>query len=379
MNRLKIVIAPDSFKGSLTAMQVAQAMAAGICDVDPTIETVLLPTADGGEGTMTSLVKATDGIVVTVFVQDPLGRKIEAQYGVLGDGETAVIEIAEASGVTRLQKRERNPFVASTFGTGELIAHALDGGLRKFIIGLGGSATNDGGAGLLQALGIQLLDKNSQELPRGGGALSRLQEIDSRHFDKRIAESHFVVACDVDNPFIGPEGASAIFGPQKGATTEMVVQLDENLQHFARQIEVLTGIALYDKKGAGAAGGAGGALQAFFSGDMQRGIDIVLQAMSFDQQIKDADLILTGEGKTDRQTLSGKTPFGVAQEAYRQRKPVILISGVIAEGSRSLIAPLFHEVHAVVGGAVSSKASMDNAGDFLRRKTREVIENYMRK
>lgn len=254
---MKIVLAPDSFKGSLTALQAAQAMAEGICNIDPTIETVLLPVADGGEGTMSSLVDATDGRIVSVVVQDPLGRQVKASYGVLGDEETCVIEIAEASGLTLLTEEEKNPLITSTFGTGELLAHALDAGLRKFIIGLGGSATNDGGAGLLQALGMKLMDANGSELALGGGALKELHAIDQRYFDKRISESDFLIACDVENPFVGPEGASSIFGPQKGATPEMAVVLDNNLTKFAALVEKLTGISLYGRKGAGAAGGAG--------------------------------------------------------------------------------------------------------------------------
>ena len=374
---MKIVIAPDSFKGSLTAMQAAQAMVDGIHDVDPKIETVMLPAADGGEGTMVSLVGATNGTIVSVVVQDPLGRDVKASYGVLGDGETGVIEIAEASGLMLLTDEEKNPFITSTFGTGELIAHALDAGLRKFIIGLGGSATNDGGAGMLQALGMKMLDADGVQLQKGGGSLHKLSKIDVSHFDKRIAESDFLVACDVENPFIGPEGASAVFGPQKGASPEMVVVLDTNLTKLASVVEELTGISLQARKGAGAAGGAGGAFQAFFPGDMKQGISVVLEAISFDEQIADADLILTGEGKTDSQTLSGKTPFGVAKVANREGKPIILISGALDEESRELVAPMFTELHAVADGTVSSKASIDNASHYLRLKTKRVMEDYL--
>ena len=326
---MKVIVAPDSFKGSLTAVQAAQAMAAGIRDADPSIETVLLPAADGGEGTMGSLVGATDGKIVSVIVQDPLGRKIEASYGVLGDGETCVIEIAEASGLMLLQENERNPLSYIDLWHRRIIVHALDAGLRKFIIGLGGSATNDGGAGMLQALGMRFLDENGVELARGGGSLGELHTIDMLHFDKRISESNFIIACDVENPFVGPDGASAVFGPQKGASPEMVDVLDRNLTNFANVVEKLTGISLHGKKGAGAAGGAGGAFQAFFPGEMKQGIDVVLDAISFDEHVNDADLVITGEGKTDCQTLSGKTPFGVAKVAQRKGKPIILISGAI--------------------------------------------------
>ncbi|HEX5565202.1 MAG TPA: glycerate kinase, partial [Sporosarcina sp.] len=209
---MKVIVAPDSFKGSLTAIEAAEAMAAGICDVNPDIQTVLLPAADGGEGTMRSLVDATKGEYVSVSVEDPLGRPIRATYGILGDGETCAIEIAEASGLMRLQEHEKNPHIASSYGTGELIAHALDNGYRKFIIGLGGSATNDGGAGILQALGMRLLNREGNELPKGGGGLEHIYSIDSVKWDARIAESEFLIASDVKNPFVGSEGASAIFG-----------------------------------------------------------------------------------------------------------------------------------------------------------------------
>lgn len=370
-------MAPDSFKGSLTAVQAAQAMAAGICDADPSIEIVMLPAADGGEGTMCSLVRATGGEIVSVLVQDPLGREVEAGYGVLGDRKTSVIEIAEASGLTLLHDDEKNPLVTSTYGTGELIVHALDAGLRNFIIGLGGSATNDGGVGMLQALGMRFVDEDGLELSSGGGSLGNLHAIDMLHFDKRISESTFLIACDVDNPFVGPTGASAVFGPQKGASLAVVNRLDANLTRLANVVEQLTGISLHGKEGAGAAGGAGGAFQAFFPGKIEQGIDVVLNAISFDKQIIDADLIITGEGKTDSQTLSGKTPFGVAKVAHEEGKTIILISGVLDEESRDLLTPIFNELHAITDGTVSSQESIAYASHYLRVKTKLVMENYL--
>ncbi|MCZ2258285.1 glycerate kinase [Sporosarcina sp. G11-34] len=373
---MKIIVAPDSFKGSLTAVEAAKAMEAGIKDYDSTIETVLLPAADGGEGTMSSLVGATDGRLVTVFVQDPLGRQIEASYGILGDEETCVIEIAEASGLMLLNENELNPLQASSFGTGELIFHALEAGYRKFIIGLGGSATNDGGAGMLKALGMKLLDQNGVELSPGGGSLGNLQAIDSTGFDKRVSESSFIIACDVENPFVGPKGASAVFGPQKGATAEMIELLDANLTKFANVVEKLNGNSLHAKKGAGAAGGAGGTFQAFFPCEMKQGISVVLKAISFDEHLQKADLVLTGEGKTDVQTLSGKTPFGIAQVAKREGKKVILISGALDEKSRVQLAPFFTELHAIADETVSAEDSMKQAYRYLRLKTKQTIENY---
>ena len=264
---------------------------------------------------MDSLIRSTSGTLTTHRVHDPLGRMINADYGVLGDNETCVIEIAEASGLMLVSEHERNPLLASSFGTGELIVHALDAGYRRFIIGLGGSSTNDAGTGMLKALGMKFLNRTGIELPQGGGALGELDSIDRTLFDKRIAECHFIIASDVENPLVGPKGASYVFGPQKGATNETVKLLDENLLNFANITEKITGIQLHNKTGAGAAGGAGGAFQAFFPSEMKRGIDVVLEAISFNNHIHDADLILTGEGKTDAQTFSGKTPFGIAEVA----------------------------------------------------------------
>lgn len=376
---MKVILAPDSFKGSLTAIEAAEAMAAGIRDVNTDIETVLLPAADGGEGTMRSLVDATEGRYVSVLVEDPLGRPISATYGILGDGETVAIEIAEASGLMRLQDNEKNPFIASSYGTGELIAHALDNGYRKFIIGLGGSATNDGGAGILQALGMRLLNIEGNELPRGGGGLEHISSIDSGNWDARIAESKFLIASDVKNPFIGSEGASAVFGPQKGAAPADVDSLDRNLRKFADAIETKTGIALHSKEGSGAAGGAGGAFQAFFNCEMRQGIDVVLEAIDFERHVKDADLIITGEGKTDLQTLSGKTPFGIAKVAHRIALPVILISGAVDEEGRDALTPLFTEVHAIMDGNMPVEDAIANAFDHLRKKTQKVMEAIIEK
>lgn len=371
-----MIVAPDSFKGTLTAQEAAEAMSAGIKDYDPSINAILLPVADGGEGTMRSLVSATNGKLVTCIVQDPLGRKIEACYGVLGDKETCVIEIAEASGLMLLEKNERNPLITSTYGTGELIRHALDAGYRKFIIGLGGSATNDAGTGMLRALGMKFLDRNGDELRQGGGSLADLAEIDSSQFDQRINESEFLIASDVQNPLIGPSGASAVFGPQKGATSEMVQKLDESLTNFANIVKGKTGISLHDEKGAGAAGGVGGALLAFFPSEIKDGIQVVLEAISFHQHLKDADLVITGEGKTDTQTLSGKAPYGIAKVAKEVEKPVILISGTVDENSKQNLRRIFTEIHAIADGTVSREQSIKHAAELLRRKTSHVINNY---
>ena len=375
---LKILIAPDSFKGSMTAIQAAEAMAEGVLEASPQSTPILMPAADGGEGTMAALVSATGGKTVEAIVEDPLGRKIAASYGVLGDQKTCVVELAEASGLTLLTEAERNPLLASTYGTGELITHALDAGYRKFIIGLGGSATNDAGIGMLQALGMKFLDIHGVELGPGTVALNGLSKIDLFGFDKRIMASRFLIASDVENPLIGPQGASAVFGPQKGATPEMVKQLDKVLTNFADIVERFTGMALHDKKGAGAAGGAGGALQAFFLGEMRRGIDLVLEAMDFEERLIDADLVLTGEGKTDAQTLSGKAPFGIAEVANRHGKPVILISGMVDRLDKEQLMPYFTEIYGLVDDGISPEESIENAYSYVKKKTEKAIRSFLK-
>jgi len=371
---LKIILAPDSFKGSLSAVEAAEAMAVGVRMADPRIQTILLPVADGGEGTMESMVKATDGSIVTHSVEDPLGRPVTAGYGVLDNQPVCVIEIAEASGLTLLSKEELDPLNASSFGTGELIRHALDAGFREFIIGLGGSATNDGGAGILQALGAKLLDKNGTPLLHGGQPLSELDVIDLSGFDPRIQESRFTIACDVDNPFIGPTGASAIFGPQKGATPEMVKELDHCLSVFADKIEAINGLSLHQVTGAGAAGGAAGIFLAFFPSKLHTGIDVGLEAVDFDKNIQTVDLILTGEGRSDHQTLSGKAPVGIAKAARRAGIPVVLLSGGIVESSLEELAPYFEKMYALADGSIPVEQVIRNAYDLLVEKTKFAIQ-----
>ncbi|MGX9135895.1 glycerate kinase [Rummeliibacillus sp. JY-2-4R] len=370
---MKIIVSPDSFKGSLSAIDAAKAMAEAIQKVDVKIETVLLPVADGGEGTLEPLVNATNGEINSVQVQDPLGRIITAEYGILGDGETCIIEMAKASGLTLLSQRERNPLITSTYGTGELILHALDAGYRKFVIGIGGSATNDGGTGMLAALGMKFLDANGNVLAKGAESLRDLVEIDSSKFDHRIKESQFIIACDVDNPLIGPNGATAIFGPQKGATCEMVKEIDFNLSHLADLIENITGIALHQMEGAGAAGGIGGAFLAFFPVQLKSGINVVMEAIDFKHHLQSASFVLTGEGKSDLQTLAGKAPIGIAKEAAKQQVPVALISGFIEEKSIAQLANYFIEIASVVNEQVSSKESIENASLHLKQRTYETV------
>lgn len=324
---MKVVIAPDSFKGSLSAPQLCAHIRKGVLRACPTARVVEVPLADGGEGTMTNLVHATRGTITEVVVSGPLGKPTQAAYGVLGDGQTVVVEMAQASGLPLLKKHEKNPLLATSYGTGELIRHALDAGYRRFIIGLGGSATNDGGVGMLRALGMRFLDSAGQPLAEGGAALAELAHIDDAMWDQRVREARFLIASDVTNPLCGPNGASAVFGPQKGATPEMVALLDRALGRFAEVVERKTGKAIRDLPGSGAAGGMGAALLAFMGAEMRPGIDVVLETVQFEQHIRDADLIITGEGKLDSQTLSGKVIAGVCQKAAQYGIPTVALCG----------------------------------------------------
>ena len=330
---MKIVIAPDSFKGSLTALQVAEAIEVGLRHVFPDAAIEKVPMADGGEGTVQSLVDATNGEILTARVLDPLGNPIDAQYGVLGDGITAVIEMAAASGLTLVPLDKRDPRVTTTYGTGELIRAALAHGCRKLIIGIGGSATNDGGAGMAQALGAQLLAASGEQIERGGGSLAKLNSIDLFELDPRIAETETVVACDVNNPLTGKQGASHIYGPQKGATPEMIEMLDANLAHFDKIVQRDLSKSVGKVQGAGAAGGLGAGLMAFLNASLKSGIEIVTEATELSKRFAGADLVITGEGQINFQTVFGKTPVGVAKVAKTHNLPVIAIAGSIADNS----------------------------------------------
>ncbi|NLT95326.1 MAG: glycerate kinase [Clostridia bacterium] len=364
----KIVIAPDSFKGSMSAMEVCDAVEKGIRAVLPTAAIVKVPMADGGEGTVETLVKATNGKIVKINVLDPLGNEVESKFGILGDGRTAVIEMALASGLTMVPLEKRNPLVTTTYGTGQLIKGALDYGCREFIIGIGGSATNDGGVGMAQALGVKFLDKNGQEIGFGGGSLRDLEHIDLGSIDPRIKESNFKVACDVDNPLCGPKGASYVFGPQKGATPEMVKILDENLLHLAEVINRDVGVKVENEPGAGAAGGLGAGLMAFCNARLKRGVELVIEATGLEEKIKGADLVITGEGQMDFQTAHGKTPYGVAQVAKKYNIPVVALVGSIGSGVDILYEKGIDAVFSITQGPMSLEECMKN-GNLLLEKT----------
>lgn len=334
---MRIIIAPDSYKGSVSALGVAEAMERGVLHIFPEAEIIKIPIADGGEGTVDALVTATGGQKLVQAVRGPLGDTIEAYWGVLGDGETAIIEMAAASGLPLIPREQRDPCQASTYGTGELMKAVLDKGLRKMIIGIGGSATNDGGAGMAQALGARLLDSQGQELQPGGAALIHLAAIDLTGLDPRLAETSIMVACDVDNPLCGLRGASAVYGPQKGATPKMVSQLDEALANFACIAQQATGKDVADCSGAGAAGGLGAGLLFFTNARLRPGVEIVLEATGFTELAAQASLIITGEGRTDFQTAFGKAPVGVAKTAKQYGVPVVCLSGGLGEGADAVL------------------------------------------
>jgi glycerate 2-kinase len=354
---MKFVLAPDSFKESMSAKRAALAMEKGIKNVFPDAECVIVPMADGGEGTVESLVEATSGRIVKTEVTGPCGKKVMAEYGLLGEGNIAVIEMASASGIHLLKKEERNPLMTTSYGTGELIKHALDGGVSRILMGLGGSVTNDGGLGMLQALGVSFKDDQGKELSFGGGELSSLASIEVSQLDPRLQTVKIEVASDVTNPLIGKNGASTIFGPQKGATPEMVEVLDENLTHYAQVIKQHFGKDIAWAEGAGAAGGLGAGLMAFLKVEMKKGIDLVIEYTKFQEKLAAADYVFTGEGSIDGQTQFGKTPFGVASVAKQYDIPVFAFAGRIGEGAESLYENGFNTII----GILKEVTSLDEA------------------
>ncbi|WP_252177645.1 glycerate kinase [Endozoicomonas sp. 4G] len=369
---MKIVIAPDSFKECLTAAQVASAIETGFKEILPDAQYVKVPVADGGEGTLQSLVDATGGRFVEVPVTDPLGHRIKAEFGLLGDGKTAVIEMARASGLELVSPDQRDPMTATTLGTGELIRSALDQGVEKIIVGMGGSATNDGGAGMMQALGVRLLNDDGKELPYGGGPLQNLGKIDTSDMDQRLRSVEIIAACDVDNPLIGENGASAVFGPQKGATPDAVAALDHSLGHYARIMERDLGVSVCDAPGAGAAGGMGAALLGFLNARLESGIDIVMDAVGLAEKVKGANLVITGEGRIDGQTAQGKTPVGVARIAKSFDLPVVALAGSVGQGAEAVYARGIDALFPVVHGAVTLEQALMKGEENLIRAARNL-------
>ncbi len=371
---MKIVIAPDSYKGSIYAPEAARAMREGVLRVVPDAETVLVPVADGGDGTLETLVETSGGTTRTATVTGPLGDPTEAQWGAMGDGKTAVIEMARTSGLTLVPDDRRNPLTATTAGLGEVIREALNEGFRRFILGIGGSATNDAGAGMAQALGVLLLDTASRDLEAGGAALAGLDHIDMTGLDPRAADAEFMVACDVSNPLTGPEGASVVYGPQKGATPAQVAQLDAALGNFADIVSRDLSADVRDVPGSGAAGGLGGGIMAFLGGQLRPGIDIVLDTLRFDDKLNGADLVITGEGGMDFQTVYNKAPIGVARLAKARGIAVIGVSGSLGKGYTDVHD---HGIDAVTS-ITSAPMDLDEATDRCSELIADATEQALR-
>ncbi|AFK00453.1 glycerate kinase [Cronobacter sakazakii] len=368
----KIVIAPDSFKESLSAMDVAKAIEAGFREIYPQAHYVCVPMADGGEGTVEAMVAATGGQIITTPVTAPLGNKVDSFFGLLGDGETAVVEMAAASGLHLVPTAQRDPRITTSYGTGELILAALERGVKAIIIGIGGSATNDGGAGMMQALGARFLDGEGRELAPGGAALARLERLDLSALDPRLAQVSVTAACDVDNPLCGEKGASAVFGPQKGATPAMVTELDAALRRFGEQLEAATGKAIISAPGAGAAGGMGAALLGMLNAELRPGIEIVIESLGLAQAVRDADLVITGEGRLDSQSIHGKTPVGVARVAKQFQRPVVAIAGSLTPDYQIVHEHGIDAAFSVIDRIVTLQEALDDAERNLRVIARNV-------
>lgn len=374
---MKIVIAPDSFKGSLSAIEVGKAIRKAIRKVDPKINTVLVPMADGGEGTVQSLVDASGGEIIETIVHDPLNRKIDSFYGIMGDGKTAVIEMAAASGLPLLKSEERDPLKTTSYGTGELIKDAMNKGCTKIILGLGGSATNDGGIGMAQALGFRFLDKKGKEIGPGGGELSNIHTINMSEVDNKISGIEFVAACDVDNPLCGENGASNVYGRQKGASEKDVITLDNGLAHFASVVENQFGLDIKNFPGAGAAGGLGYAVLLFLKGKLERGIDIVTRATGLEEKMRGADLVITGEGKMDSQTAYGKTPMGVCQVAKKMNIPVIALAGSLGGNYKTLYSKGFDGIFSIIDKPMFLEDAMENSNELLENATEAIVRFWI--
>lgn len=369
---MKILIAPDKFKGSLSAFEVADNIEKGILKVFPKAIVVKVPMADGGEGTVESLVDATGGKIIKTNVKDPLFRDIESFYGILGDGKTAVIEMAAASGLYLLKDYERNPMITTTYGTGQLIKDALDRGCRRFIIAIGGSATNDGGAGMATVLGVKFYDKDGREIGLGGGELSKIYSIDTSNIDDRLKECEFIVACDVANPLIGENGASRVYGPQKGATKEMVEVLDKNLEHYGKLLEKYFNKKIIDVPGSGAAGGLGAGLMAFLNAQLKNGIEIIIETLKLEEKIKEADIVISGEGKIDFQTAFGKTISGIAKLCKKHNKPLIVIAGTV-EDIENLYEIGVSSIFSIVEKPMSLEDAIKNAPTLLEKSAERIF------
>ncbi|WP_438445052.1 glycerate kinase family protein [Gorillibacterium sp. sgz5001074] len=368
------LLAPDSFKESMTAKEVCEAMERGIKRAVPDAECIHVPMADGGEGTVQSLIDATSGTLIEKEVTGPLGTPVLARYGILGDGKTGVIEMASASGIHHVTKETKNPLVTTTLGTGELIRDCIGRGITSIILGIGGSATNDGGTGMAKAIGYRFLDKNGQELPLGGGYLGELDRIETAEVMPQLKQVSILVASDVTNPLCGERGASAVFGPQKGATPDMVKQLDRNLLHYSMVVKEQLGIEIAEVPGAGAAGGLGGGLIAFTNSTMRKGIEIVIEYTQLREKLQGVDYCFTGEGGIDFQTKFGKAPFGVAQAAKSvdPRIKVIALAGYIGKDVETLYEVGFDAIFGIVPGAAELETLLTQGQDNVARTAESI-------
>jgi glycerate kinase len=374
---LKIAIAPDSFKGTLSALEAAECIERGLRRELRNISVRKIPMADGGDGTVRAIVDATKGRFKRAKVHDPLGRPIWVRYGITGSGSTSVVEMAAASGLVLLEPSERNPTSTTTRGTGDLIRASLRAGVRKILVGIGGSATIDGGMGMARALGVRFLDKDGQEVPEGGGALGKLARIDMSGRLSALRRAKIEVACDVDNPLTGPTGAARVYGKQKGATSEQVRSLDQNLKHFARIVHRDLGVDMEPVPGAGAAGGLGAGMMAFLGAELRPGIDVVAAAIGLPRRLRGCDLVITGEGRTDGQTLHGKAPMGVIREARRNGIPAIVISGSLGPGAEALLERGVEGCYGALSEPMGEKELLRNAPRLLEdcaaRVGREMV------
>ena len=370
---MKFILAPDSFKESMTAKEACISMENGIRKVFKDATCIHVPMADGGEGTVDALIESTNGNLHEVEVTAPLGNKVKAKFGILGDGKTAVIEMAEASGIHLVKLEDRNPLLTTTFGTCELIKYALDMNIERIIIGLGGSATNDGGVGMLQALGASFKDSDGKEIAFGGGVLKDLCTIDLSGFDKRIYDVKIEVACDVKNPLTGENGASFVFGAQKGGNKETLEELDSNLKHYAEVVKRDMGKEIDKVEGAGAAGGLGAALIGFCNGKLESGIDLVIKYSDLEDKVRKADFVFTGEGSIDFQTKFGKTPIGVAKIAKKYNIPVIAFGGRIGEGIDELYSLGIDSVIGITPGVISLDEALNKGKDNLEISAENVV------
>ncbi len=374
---MRVVVAPDKFKGSLTTLQAAEAMSRGVLAAAPGASIDRVPMADGGDGTVDALLAATGGSYRQARVTGPLGEPVLASFGMLGDGLTASIEMAAASGLVLVPAARRNPWIATTRGTGELLLAAIAAGARRVIVGIGGSATNDGGAGLGQSLGFRLLDAEGRDLEPGGGSLDRLARIDPSGRRTELNGVEVAVACDVTNPLCGPEGASAVYGPQKGASPAMVDRLDRNLAHFARVVERDLGMAIKDLPGSGAAGGLGGGLVAFAGGVLEPGVDLVIRAVKLEDRLRHADLCLTGEGAIDSQSAFGKTAVGVARLARSLHCPTLALAGSINPGAEGVLAEGVNAYFSICEGPTNLDQAIAQAGALLERATAQAVRAFL--